>query len=226
MATRANYLSLDRPEIAFAAKELCRDFATPTKVSHEHLKRLARFLVGQPRLIMWYPWQSQNSTIDAYTDTDFAGCHKTRRSTSGGVALRGMHPIKHWSQTQTTVSLSSGEAELGGICKGASIGLGLKSIAADLGINWSLNVHSDATAAIGICRRKGLGRIRHLAVADLWVQDKVRAGDFHLKKVLGSDNPADIMTKHVSRDLINKHMPKISCRWESGRADSAPEIAQ
>ena len=226
MAARANYLSLDRPDLAFAAKELCRDFATPTKISYEKLKRLARYLVGQPRLIMWYPWQISAESINAYCDTDFAGCHQTRRSTSGGIALRGRHPIKHWSQTQTTVSLSSGEAELGGICKGASIGLGLQSIAADLGLRWSLCVHSDATAAIGICRRKGLGRIRHLAVSDLWVQDKIRAGDFTLQKVLGSENPADIMTKHVSRDLINKHLPAMSCRWESGRADSAPEIAQ
>ena len=164
--------------------------------------------------------------LDVFTDTDFAGCHVTRRSTSGGIGMRGSHPVKHWSQTQSTVALSSGEAELTGICKGASIGMGLQSVAKDLGLHWELCIHSDATAAIGICNRKGLGKIRHLAVADLWIQDKVRAKDLQLRKVLGADNPADMLTKHVNRELRSKHMDKCQLSWEEGRADIAPALAQ
>ena len=173
---------------------------------------------------MWYGWQAATEVLDAYTDTDFAGCKNTRRSTSGGVAMRGAHPIKHWSVTQSTVTLSSGEAELGGITKGASIGLGLQSVANDLGLKWTLTVHSDATAAIGICRRKGLGQIRHLAVADLWVQDRVRSRDFKLIKVLGADNPADILTKCVAREVLKRHLENMSCYFEASRAASAPII--
>ena len=88
--------------------------------------------------------------------------------------------MKHWSITQPTIALSSGEAELGGICRGASIALGLQSLAKDLGIELKVNIHTDATAAIGICRRRGLGKIRHLHVADLWVQDRLKRGDFTL----------------------------------------------
>ena len=55
------------------------------------------------------------------------------------------------------MALSSAEAELTGISKGAAQGLGLQTIAADLGITLNLCVHTDATAAIGICRRRGLG---------------------------------------------------------------------
>ena len=51
-------------------------------------------------------------------DTDSAGCRVARRSTSGGIALRGQHCIRHWSQTQAIIALSSGEAELGGLAKG------------------------------------------------------------------------------------------------------------
>ena len=80
--------------------------------------------------------------------------------------MRGVHLIKAYSQTQTTVCLSSAEAELGGIVKAASHGLGLQSVAADLGLHWSLELRSDAAAAIGICRRRSLGRVRHLHVAD------------------------------------------------------------
>ena len=81
--------------------------------------------------------------------------------------MRGRHLVKHWSPTQGTVTLSSAEAELHGICKGASISMGLTSVAADLGFNWSLRIKTDATAAIGITRRRGLGKIRHLATADV-----------------------------------------------------------
>ena len=138
--------------------------------------------------------------------------------------MHGAHLIKHYSNTQSTVALSSGEAEVGGVCKGASIGLGLQSVAADLGLSWNLAVHSDATAAIGICRRKGLGKIRHLAVADLWVQERVRAGDFKLLKVLGTDNPADMMTKHITREQLVKHSTCIGCIFVEGRAAIAPTL--
>ena len=190
LSARILYLSMDRPEISFSAKELCRHVAHPTKTGVEALKRCARFLLGMPRLVWSFPIQERSDTLKVYVDTDFGGCQTTRRSTSGGIAMSGKHPIKHWSLTQTTIALSSGEAELSGICRGASLALGLQSIAKDLGIHLKVEILTDATAAIGICRRRGLGKIRHLHVADLWVQDRLKKGDFVLTKVLGSDNPS------------------------------------
>lgn len=69
--------------------------------------------------------------------------------------MRGSHVIKHWSSNQTTVALSSAEAELSGIYKGSAQGLGLHSLANDLNISLSLDIQSDSTAAIGICKRTG-----------------------------------------------------------------------
>ena len=113
---------------------------------------------------------------------------------------------------------------MAGISKGAAQGLGLQTIGRDLGIEMSLCIMSDATAAIGISRRRGLGKVRHLATADLWMQDRIRKGDFTLEKILGADNPSDMLTKHVNRDLITKHMVTLGLRYEDGRADSAPTI--
>ena len=137
--------------------------------------------------------------------------------------MRGCHLIKHWSTTQTTVALSSAEAELTGICKGAAQGLGLQALSLDLGMAMTLNVASDAAAAVGICRR-GLGKVRHLATADLWVQDRVKKGDFILDRVPGVDNPADILTKHVDQVLLSKHLGFMGLVFEDGRAQSAPGI--
>ena len=83
---------------------------------------------------------------------------------------------------------------------------------------------TDATAAIGIARRRGLGKVRHLATADLWIQDRIRKKDFGLEKVPGCDNPADILTKNVGRDILLKHMNNLGLVYESGRAECAPSI--
>ena len=95
LSARLLYLSMDRPEVAFASKELCRHFAHPAKIGVEALKRAVRFLIGLPRLVWNFPFQKHTGDLKIYVDTDFGGCQTTRRSTSGGVAMRGLHPIKH-----------------------------------------------------------------------------------------------------------------------------------
>ena len=224
VSARANYLAQDRPDISYAAKELCRDFSQPTRDSYCRLKRLGRYLLGQPRLVYVYDWQPLPTSIDVFVDTDFAGCRATRRSTSGGCAMMGQHCVRHWSSTQSTIALSSGEAELGGLAKGAAHAIGLKNICVDLG--WELEpcLHSDATAAIGIARRRGVGKIRHLDTADLWIQEKIREKALRLEKVLGLDNPGDAFTKYVERALVVKHMTRINLYPEDGRAATAPKV--
>ena len=138
--------------------------------------------------------------------------------------MRGAHLIKHWSTTQTTVALSSAEAELTGIVKGAAQSMGLRSLATDLGLSFQIEVKTDAAAAIGICRRRGLGKVRHLHTADLWIQDKVRTKDIILSKVLGAANPADILTKHVIVNYWKKRLRTLGLREEQGRPDLAPSL--
>ena len=121
----------------------------PNRRSCEKLKRCARYPAGQPRLVYRHPFQKKPVGISVYVDTSFAGCKATRLSTSGGVALCGSHTAKHWSKTQTTVCLSSGEAELRGIGDGLAQAIGLQSIACDLGMTWQIDMYTDATAAIG-----------------------------------------------------------------------------
>ena len=130
--------------------------------------------------------------------------------------------IKHWSKTQSTISLSSGEAELHGIAQGCSQGLGLQSLLKDAGWVLPLHVYSDATAAIGIARRKGLGKIRHLDVTDLWIQDRIRSKAITLSKVLGTENMADASTKYVDRKTMDMAISKMGLRSASGRPVSAP----
>ena len=227
LAARANYSPLDRPDISCSTKELCRSFSSPTTASVQALKRLVRYHHGKLRMVWQFYVQehnADNSQITGFVDTDFAGCLVTRRSTTGLAAMRGRHLIKHLSQAQSTVALSSAEAELTGICRGTTHCLGLQSIAADLGISLSLEMRTDAAAAIGVCRRRGLGKIRHLHTADLWIQDRLRAKEFRLSKVSREENPADILTKHIGKHKLQKHLKAMGIFEDTGRASTAPTI--
>ena len=85
-----------------------------------------------------------------------------------------------------------------------------------------VRVHADSAAAIGICRRSGIGRVRHLAVGQLWVQEGLRRGDFTLFKVQGDRNPADILTKNIAREVLDRHLAKLGLQRTEGRAATAP----
>ena len=100
----------------------------------------------------------------------------------------------------------------------------MQSLCKDLGWSYKLRVHSDAVAPIGIARRRGLGKIRHLDVEDLWVQSKVRDKVVELVKVAGVDNPADILTKYVDRGILAKMLQRLGMTQRSGRADAAPML--
>ena len=120
-------------------------------------------------MVYKYPWQTLD-TIDVYSDTDWAGCIRTRKSTSGGCVMLGSHLIKSWSSTKAAISLSSGEAEFYGVVKAAGVELGHTSLLNDIGVVLPLRVWTDSAATIGICGRQGLGKLRHVDTQCLWIQ--------------------------------------------------------
>ena len=76
--------------------------------------------------------------------------------------------------------------------KASGVGLGFQSLLKDLGVGLSLRAWTDSTASIGICARSGLGKLRHIDTQCLWLQQKVRTGEVELRKVKGTENPADL----------------------------------
>merc|ERR1711884_432969 len=112
-----------------------------------------------------YPWGALARNITVYTDSDHAGCSITRRSTLGGCILWGGCYLKGWSKTMEILALSSGESELGALVRACTEGLGMQSLLKDFSVKVSVVIKSDATAAIGMARRQGLGRVRHLATS-------------------------------------------------------------
>ena len=94
----------------------------------------------------------------------------------------------------------------------------------DVGVRLAVYVHTDAEAAKGIASRTGLGRLRHISVHYLWVQERVKNGDISLKKVKGTSNPADLLTKHLDANKIKTYMSTIHLQCQAGRASSTPTV--
>ena len=94
VAARGNYLAQDRFDIQFASKEISRFTSKPESEDWLRAKRLARYLKDSARVVVRFDLQEMPSTITVWSDTDFAGCRRTRRSTSGGVVMLGRHCVK------------------------------------------------------------------------------------------------------------------------------------
>ena len=103
------------------------------------------------------------------------------------------------------------------------MGLGIRAMARDLGVSIGVNVKTDASAAKGIASRKGLGKVRHIDVSQLWLQDKVSKGEILIEKVSMHVNLADAMTKHVDSGKLNSHMNAVGLAIVQMRHELMPE---
>ena len=148
------------------------------------MRRIGRYLVGRPRAVWKYPWQNE-SQITAYSDSDFAGCRRTSRSTSGGILMRGNHHLKSWSTTQKKITLSSAEAELAACVKTSSEAIGMVQLAAGLGCSLDAEIYVDSSAALAVVSRKGNGKLRHVRVGQLWIQQTAEDEVLQYKKIFG-----------------------------------------
>ena len=202
------YVSGDRFDLHFTVKELARQVSHPMAKDLLLLKRCVRYVVGARSLVTLLPYQDDPPRVDAYSDSDWAG-EETARSTSGGVLMYGAHVWESWALTQQCVALSSGEAEFYAVGVCAARGLTIKRALLEMGFNVGLRIHSDSAAARGMCNRRGVGKVRHLQTRLLWIQTALEEKEFDLVSIPTADNPADLGTKFVARDVLEKCLRRL-----------------
>ena len=127
--------------------------------------------------------------------------------------MLGGHLLKAWSSTQGGVALSSAELEYYAMVDAATRSFGIKNLAAEMGLNLKVVLHTDSSGAKSMASRRGAGRVRHIETKWLWLQAAVARGLIKLEKVAGTENPADLMTKFLAMDLIRKHLEYCGCRF-------------
>ena len=156
VVARLNYLSADRPDIQHSTKGACRDMARPAEGSWRRLERICRYFIGRPRPIWRFDLQHLITAIEAFSDANWAGCGRTRKSTRGGALVVGSHLIKTYSKTQATIAKSRAESELYAIVRATCKSLGLIISFEDFGEEATAKFHMDATAAQGVIDRQGI----------------------------------------------------------------------
>ena len=189
------FLALDRPDIQYIAKEVSRAMSSPTIFANETLKSSVRYLHGHRRLVWRYPRQDVPLKIVGLSDSNWAGCPVTRKSTTCSHLMFGKHPIFAGSSTQSIISLSSGEAEFYGSVKTACRLLGLKSLLMDLKMQLEADLCTDSSAAKGMASRRGAGSVRHIHCPALWLQQAIALRRLRITKRDGKSLSADVGTK-------------------------------
>jgi hypothetical protein len=124
---------------------------------------------------------------------------------SGGVLKVGCLVLKTWSGTQATIATSSVDAELLAMYDGAARGLGLSSIMSEMSLKLELllcPVCTYSSVAKSFVSTRGLGRMRHIEVKLLWLQEIVQKSRIRVSKVSGATNVADVLTKYHSLDTL------------------------
>ena len=124
----------------------------------------------------------------------------------------GAHCIKTWSATQGAVALSSAEAEFYAMVEAVIRAKGLVGLAGELGygsLDSVVNVATDSSAAKSFVSRHGLGKMKHIEIRELWLQQEVLKGKVKVCKVKGVENPADLMTKVLNISDISDHLGRM-----------------
>lgn len=98
------------------------------------------------------------------TDANWAGCRTASKSKSGGAILLGRGCVETWSKTRRTIAQSFAESEWLASVRGAAEAIGFIALAKGVRIEFTACLHIDASAALGILKRKGVGRERHVNV--------------------------------------------------------------
>ena len=127
--------------------------------------------------------------------------------------MLGGHSIKTWSASQGATALSSAEAEFYAMIEAVLRAKRVVGLASELGFSTLSNVvkiGTDSSAAKSFVGRKGLGKMRHLEIRDLWLQQEVLDKKVVVSKVAGEENPADLMTKILGMADITSRLAHMN----------------
>ena len=224
------YVAHDRPDIQVSVRSLSCRMKEPTEKKFKELQHLALSMKGTADYVAVFKktkkGQSVLSTsnlsssqggvpeeeeqqhegerlLEVFSDSDWAGDKKSRRSVSCACMFLDGNYFFSYSRTQKSIALSSAEAEYlsltGAASEALNIHIALRFLTASPVV---LKAFTDSSACRGICARQGVGRIKHLAVRLLRLQQAIRAGRLTVHSVPTQQNPADIGTKPLTAKRI------------------------
>ncbi|GJZ60234.1 putative ribonuclease H-like domain-containing protein [Tanacetum coccineum] len=190
------YLTASRPDIMFAVSACSRNQVTPTTSNLEAVKKIFKYLKGQPRLGLWYPRESP-FVLEAYSDSDYAGANKDRKSTTGGCQFLGRRLISWQCKKQTIVATSSTEAEYVAAANCCGQVLWIQNQLLDYGYNFmNTKIFIDNQSTICIVKNPVFHqRTKHIEIRHHFIRDANEKKLIQVLKIHTGDNVADLLTK-------------------------------
>ena len=229
------YLAPERPDLMFTLKKLSMKLASPTEGDLELLRFVGKYLKGCPDIHLLhkktYPGCSfqekrnrsaksnkerdiykQQSLIEICSDSDWAADRTSRQSVSCGAIMLNGNLVHFQSKRQRSVALSSCESETIAAVSIMSEGVFLQKLVERItGIVPEVRLYLDSSSSRQLISRKGLGKARHMDVSLLWIQ---KLKGVLVKAIKGTENPADLGTKALSRDKIAKYLRILGYRGD------------
>ncbi|GJY68376.1 putative ribonuclease H-like domain-containing protein [Tanacetum coccineum] len=212
------YLTASRPDIMFVVCACARFQVTP-KTSHLHaVKRIFRYLKGQPKLGLWYPRDSPFD-LEAFSDSDYAGASLDRKSTTGGCQFLGKRLISWQCKKQTIVANSTTEAEYVAAAHCCGQVLWIQNQMLDYGFNFmNTMIYIDNESTICIVKNPVFhSKTKHIEIRHHFIRDSYEKKLIQVIKIHTDYNVADLLTKafDVSRNVFGSKTG--SCKINAAR---------
>jgi hypothetical protein len=197
LAGGLQYLTMTRPDLAYAVQQICLHMHDPRDGHLALLKRVLRYVRGTASSGLLLA-ASPTSDIVAYSDADWAGCPDTRRSTSGYCVYLGGALVSWSSKRQATVSRSSAEAEYRAVANAVADCVWLRQLLGELGcpLPKATVVFCDNISAVYMSTNPvHHRRTKHIELDIHFVREKVALGELRVVHVPTAHQLADVMTK-------------------------------
>nr|GEV12937.1 putative ribonuclease H-like domain-containing protein [Tanacetum cinerariifolium] len=190
------YLTASRPDIMFAVYA-CSRFQVTLKTSHlQAVKRIFRYLKGQPKLGLWYPKVSLFD-LEAYLDSDYAGVNLDRKYITGGCQFLGRRLISWQCKKQTIMATSTIEAEYVAAAQCYGQVLWIQNQLLNYGFKFmNTKIYMDNESTIYIVKNPVFySKTKHIEIRHHFIRDAYEKKLIQVLKIHIDDNVADLLTK-------------------------------
>ncbi|KAK9056903.1 hypothetical protein SSX86_024267 [Deinandra increscens subsp. villosa] len=214
LAGALQYLTITRPDIAYAVQQVCLFMHAPREPHFNYLKRILRYLKGTSDHGLHLS-PSKSVKLTAYSDADWGGCPDSRRSTSGYCVFLGDNLISWSSKRQPTISRSSAEAEYRGVANTAAELTWLRNLLLELHvpITQASIIYCDNISATYLSQNPVQHqRTKHVEIDIHFVREKVRLGSIRVLHVPADYQYADIFTKGLPKHLFYRFKDSLCIR--------------
>ena len=202
-----------RPDIAFIVGMLGRYQSNPGMDHWRAAKKVMRYLQGTKDYMLMYR-HTDNLDVIGYSDSDFAGCVDSRKSTSGYIFMMAGGAISWRSAKQTLTATSTMEAEFVSCFEATSHGVWLKSFISGLrimdSISRPLRIFCDNSAAVFMAKNNKSGsRSKHIDIKYLAIRERVKEKKVVIEHISTELMIADPLTKGMPPLKFKDHVEKM-----------------